>query len=351
MAESTAHSYINRLYDFVLALATSGTTIADYLDLCEQLWSSEQGRPWVVAALMRKSSLADEEPDTACVEFLSKKVHGALNLARTENAPTTHDIGRFLPTIIQLMPGNAWAKPEALWGQLLNSIVDEFGITPPKTLDGGPACVEAKKSGLASLFANTIGSPWNKALNEQLDTWREDPDYMWLVALRDAKAMDAMLGAARRQSSTACLLDQAGLLEHLGEMLPFDRRRFLVLHNITTGENILTDPVVDPSTSTIMWRFKIPIEEGASVRLAAGNRVIGDIALARTPAGHITVQKTGGLCRPLASDPHTVLVPKRAAASGGESNLRLTTRMEGALEAVPDGVILKLVWRSEGDES
>lgn len=351
MAKDNTSAQINRLYDFVLAVAASGTTIADYLDLCEQLWCSQDDRPWVAVALARKCSLASEEPDVACTEFLSQKVHEALTLGEMGDMPTVHDIGRFLPTIIQMMSGDVWTEPSDLWRRLVDAVADEFGVRPPEMPGTKTVVTGDRTTGLVSLFSNAIGSPWTPVLNEQLESWRDAPDYIWLLALRDAGTLDAMLGAAQQELSEARLLDQARLLEHMRALPPYDRRRFLVLHNLTTGEDNLAEPAVDSKTATITWEFKIPIEGTANVQLTVGGRIMGNISLARTPVGHITVQKTTGLCQALVPAPDTTLVVKRAAASRDEGRSRLTAKMEGVLEAVPDGALLKLVWRSEGGES
>ncbi|MBN2456387.1 MAG: hypothetical protein JXB29_07640 [Sedimentisphaerales bacterium] len=345
MAEDKTNMDVNMLYDFVLALASSGTTISNYLDICEQLWNHPFHRPWLIAALMRKAGTLNEEPDKACIDFLADKTFKAMGFATLAESPKQDDIAEFLSTIIQLMPDDAWAKPMELWQTLLNSLAQEYGVTYPQGSENEHLSSDSKARELAALFTEAISSPWTKTLEQRLENWREDRNYTWLVALRHSKGLDRVLEATRHQEATIASLNAPDLLEVMRRMSPFEGRCFLVLHETTSEKSILTDPIIDSATSAITWRFIIKVPVSVNIDIVIAKQAVGCMSLTRSPEGNIIVSEATGICATLTAELPTTLVPMRAAAVKVKKYVPITPILKGTLEAVPDGLIIEIKWQ------
>ena len=350
MTEDKTNLDANKLYNFVLALASSGTTISSYLDVCEQLWSHPFHRPWLIAALMRKAGTFNEEPDKACIDFLADKTFKAMGFATSAEGLKQDDIAEFLSTVIHLIPDDAWAKPMELWQTLLNSLAQEYGVTNPKSSENERLTSNSKAKELAALFTEAINLPWTKKLERQLENWRGDYNYTWLVALRHSKGLDRMLEATRHQEAAIASLNAPDLLEVMRRMSPFERRRFLVLHDITGEKSILTDPIIDSATSTITWRFIIKVLVSVNIDIVIAEQAVGYISLTKAPEGNIIVSKTTGLCAALTAELPTTLVPMRAADVEVKKYIPITPMLKGTLEAMPDGLIIEIKWQIAGSK-
>jgi hypothetical protein len=338
---------VEKLYDFVLALAGSGTTIADYMDVCEKLWNNSFHRPWLITALMRKAGTLIEDPDIACVDFLADKTFKALGCATLIEGPKQDDITECLPTIIQLISDDAWEKPIELWQILLNSLAKEYGIKYPKNPENDHLFFQSKARELAVLFTEAISSPWTKTLEQQLENWRGDHNYAWLVALRHSKGLDRVLEATQQQEKTIASLHASDLFEVMRSMSPFERRRFLILYDSTSEKDILTDPIIDSDTSAINWRFKIKVTITTNIDVVIKKQSIGFISLTRTTEGNIIIKRTAGICTNLTSELPTTLVLMQAAADEVKKYAILTPMLKGTFEAVKDGLILEIKWQLE----
>jgi hypothetical protein len=337
------------LYDMVSALAASDATISSYLPFCEALWQDVQNRVWLVAALMRKAGLLTLEPDEACVDFLAAKAIGDLGLT-AEKVPVSKDeLADALRAFIQLMPDEVWQQPTRLWGCLLKRLADEYGL---KADVEGVTEVELPRDRAAELalfFIAAIGSQWNGDLDMRLESWKGRPEYEWLVAFRHSAKFDTMLKSVRRQVSTSFPLSDPYLFERLSEMMPFDRRGFLLLRNIETDQTIQAEIELEDATSTIRWRFCIQLKTRSKIGLYLRESSVGEMEISRQADGGIVVESASGICALLRTRGGQKLYVKKAAADESGSLIALTHMLKGSLTPLRDGKVLLLFeWRSPG---
>ena len=128
-------------------------------------------------------------------------------------------------------------------------------------------------------------------------------------------------------------------------MSPFDRRRYIILLDEVSDAKAWADPLVDELRDVIRWRFKVPFDKTADVRVVAEGSPVGRLRLMRRPDGRVAVTAAEGICGPFTAAFPDPLPVARAAAEKEPVPLRLTNRLRGALEATSDGVFVIVEWK------
>jgi hypothetical protein len=346
---SNASKYnVEELQDFMVALAGRYTTIAAHVPLCEQLWNDPQHRLWLVAALMRKVSSLLEEPDEASADFLASKAHADLGLDQTQEGPTSTQIAEVLSAVILQMPDEIWSEPSTLWNSLLSTLREEFGLTASiATVEHEPAPPDSKANALAAIFANAIGREWTPSSERQFETWRKEPEFSWLVALRQTAQLDALLQEARRTSSAPTPFENPQLLHQLAAMSLFDRRLFVSMQDSRRRTPAWADPVIDEASGTIRWRFTIPLPQTAELQVTAGNEALGTLLASRSPDGSVSIKTGSGAFRTLPTVLSAPLRPVRAAAVAEPPRVPLGSNLTGCFQVTRDAMIIELEWQQE----
>jgi len=342
---SNASKYsIKKLRDLVVALAGHHTTIAAHVPLCEQLWGDPQHRPWLVAALMRKVSSLLAEPDEVSVEFLASKAHADLVFDQAPKSPTPAQVAEVLSAVVLQMPDEIWSDPGTLWQTLLSALQEEFGLAPSTTIRHEPEPLGPRAHALATVFANAIGRKWTPSLEQQFETWQNEPEFSWLVALRQTVQFDSFLWEARRVSPAS---EKLQLVYAMVVMSPFERRRFVTVHDSDRGTTVLADPVIDEASGTIRWRFVVPLPQTANLRVAAGTEALGTMLASRSPDGSVSIKAASGVFRTLLTNLSVPLKPVRAAAVAEPPRISLSSNLMGCFQVTRDAMVLDLEWRLE----
>ncbi len=344
MTTPTSDTNPEKLHDLVVAVASAEGTIADHIDLCQQLWQDATHQPWLSAALMRKLSLF-ERLDEATAGFLAARVQEELPPDVEGGLPDKNTLADALPTLVDLLPEEVWEEPWSAWSNLLAAIHEEYEISAATSHDRAIEVPDEHARAIAAFFAAAVGQPWTNELEDQLRRFVGSPDYSWLVGLQRTGRLMRLLDAGGTVSAESPF-ESGNLAEQLAAMAPSERSRWLRMYSPSNKKTVWAEPEISRGPGTIEWTFTVPLETGPEINLelTVAQQLVGQIRLLRDDHGMVRIEDAGGLLGPLARVFNQPMPAVRAGAQKDKAGVPVARHLTVSVEPATRTVVFSFCW-------
>lgn len=332
---------IDDLESLAVVLASRDTSISSHMELCERLWEDPKHRHWLISAMFAKLAVISEEPDRATCEFLAHKIHDVFEAADPHRVPALEDLAEVLPAIIIQLPQSQWEQPQELWSAVLAIVAESFGLPLQLRESAGPP--DRVADDVARLWIRAVLYEGDETLEADISAAEGQPGYEWLAGLRKALIFDRTLDHVHRVASTPATLSASLLAEKLRRLPPYERARFLLVHNASNGKEHPASPDIDTDSGEIEWVFSIPFEHSALLELRMEGLPVGTVSVRRIAAeDKLVIDKAAGLLEGICERFPSELSLSWAAATYQQR--RLSAYISGTVRAAPEGIEIRMTW-------